>query len=87
LTVFPYCAALDWSQLFDAEMDTTDLPSYIRTGVLLMCRCTKQPFFVARILVVSITFLIASSYCLFLYVALIIVAKCVCILQYRGQGV
>jgi len=39
-------------------MDIEDLPSYVKTGVLLMCRCARKPFFVARILVVSVSYLV-----------------------------
>ena len=58
-----YCSALHIALLqsgvcgLKQMMDTTDLPSYIKTGVLLMCRCAKKPFFVGRILIVSVIFL------------------------------
>jgi len=31
----------------------SSLPSYVKTGTVLMCRCSGKPFFVGRILIVS----------------------------------
>jgi len=37
-------------------MYSSDMPSYVKTGTVLMCRCVKKPFFLGRILAVSFAF-------------------------------
>jgi len=38
-------------------MESSDLPSYVKSGTILMCRCAGKPFFLGRILAVSFTLL------------------------------